>query len=149
MPNDVLGAFNAASAAVSALIQIVKTANNVEANNNLLEIQNHLLLIQQGSLSNINRIAELEQELRELRFSLKTDQELEKIGDTFWRKTEAGWKGPYCPVCWGTTSKLVSLVSTVEDGAATYHYWMCQVHTVGSFSVRTDELRRMGILDQP
>ncbi len=144
-PTDIVGTFNAVSTAVTSLFQIVKAANSLEANQRLIELQNLLLQLQQDSMASVNRIAELEGELQQMREAGRIEEELTKVGDTLWRRVGEVWKGPYCPVCWGSDQKLVYAIGGGTPDAQGRCFWQCRIHSKGLLRVSIAELEPLGI----
>jgi hypothetical protein len=64
-------------------------------------------------------------------------RELVFAAEAYWRKTEGGYDGPYCPMCWDADHRVIRLGSlgivTLSRGMTARYY--CAFHRVASISV--------------
>jgi hypothetical protein len=57
--------------------------------------------------------------------------------EVYWRKTEDGYDGPYCPMCWDADHKVIRLGSLgiVPSSRGMMARYYCAFHSVASFNI--------------
>jgi len=93
------------------IVDLIKKGATLEAQEKILELREAALELQEENI-------ELREKLATLEAKIKQKEQLVFDGHVYWKQSENGKEGPFCPTCQDTKQRLVRLH---KDGTG----WWC------------------------
>ncbi|MGH9431253.1 MAG: hypothetical protein ACRD3T_06895 [Terriglobia bacterium] len=105
--------------AVGLLKQIgeqVKNLQNRDLNQEVIELQQHILSVQTGLSELAEENRRLRDQMADLRRSAEVEKELIPDAQVYWWTRDGKKDGPYCKTCWHSSHCLSQLTSLANPG---------------------------------
>jgi regulator of replication initiation timing len=91
------------------LFELVQKADNID-------LYRQTTALQQDIMKLLDENRDLRDEVRILRQQASIAESLEFSENAYYRRTESGREGPFCPTCWDREGKLVRLLRDSDAG---------------------------------
>jgi len=105
---------------VTQIYELVKKGATLEAQEAILKYREEIVKLSEENL-------DLRKELAEQTKQLKLEQELEYVGEAYYRvKSEGQKEGPFCQRCYDVDEKLIRMTSYTSYGDNKYFCKQCK-----------------------
>lgn len=106
---------------IKAVASTVQQIDNIGLYKQILDLQNEAMGV-------VEENSQLKKENADLEAKLKLSESLEFRDGVFWRKASGGDdESPFCPNCWQSETKLISLNRRMVGSS---EHWVCSVCSV-------------------
>jgi Zn-dependent M16 (insulinase) family peptidase len=132
MPSTVAAMVTALSS-VKKLLELAREVDDqkikAEINAAIADVQQQLIDTQQQILTLQDENRTLRDETPSLRERIQLNEGVVFHDESYWKKESDGSEsGPYCPLCWGNSQKLIRPVLGYDVGGGTHIIISCRNH---------------------